>query len=113
MPLPSPVTANLSSPATPDRRSSAIESFLDFAPSESDSDAEVETVAGVVVPPRRTSIDDIEVVTRSPVVASYHRTRDDITVMPSRSATEAELVAPRRSQFSLDHQHPFANEGES
>ncbi|KAJ7272672.1 hypothetical protein B0H12DRAFT_590810 [Mycena haematopus] len=101
IPLPSPRL----SPATPDRRSSAIESFLDFAPSDSeDNDTDV-----VVVSPRRTSIDDIEVVARSPAVASYG-TRDDITVMPSRSATEAELVAPRRSQFSLDHQHPFANE---
>ncbi|KAF8166660.1 hypothetical protein K438DRAFT_1857122 [Mycena galopus ATCC 62051] len=114
-PLPVPALPLSTSPATPDRRSSAIESFLDFAPSDSDdpedadADAEVQTVSNVVVlSPRRTSIDDIEVVTRSPARANFHGTRDDITIMPSRSATETELVAPRRSQFSLDHQHPFA-----
>ncbi|KAF7357024.1 hypothetical protein MVEN_01039000 [Mycena venus] len=110
--LPLPTSPTRISPGTPDRRSSTIESFLDFAPSDSDDpeEAETETIAGLVVSPRRTSIDDIEVVARSPVVANFHGTQDDITVMPSRSAAEAELVAPRRSQFSLDHQHPFANE---
>ncbi|KAF7370994.1 hypothetical protein MSAN_00733600 [Mycena sanguinolenta] len=118
-PLPVPTLPLPTSPAT-ERRTSTIESFLDFAPSDSDEndidndDATEEAQVTNVVPvsPRRTSIDDIEVVTRSPatIVTSYLGTRDDITVMPSRSATEAELVAPRRSQFSLDHQHPFANE---
>ncbi|KAJ6485719.1 hypothetical protein C8R45DRAFT_280179 [Mycena sanguinolenta] len=120
-PLPVPTLPLPTSPAT-GRRASTIESFLDFAPSDSDenendadndNDTEEAQVANVVVvSPRRTSIDDIEVVARSPatIVASYLGTRDDITVMPSRSAAEAELVAPRRSQFSLDHQHPFANE---
>ncbi|KAJ7885999.1 hypothetical protein B0H13DRAFT_2277771 [Mycena leptocephala] len=95
LPIPSPVS--------PDRRSTAIESFLDF-----DRDSEEEET-DVVIAPRRTSIDDIEIVARTPVVTI--QTRDDIHVMPSRSATENELVAPKRSQFSLDHQHPFANEG--
>ncbi|KAJ7777402.1 hypothetical protein B0H16DRAFT_956458 [Mycena metata] len=94
-------------PVTPDRRTSTIESFLDFGPGEqSESDSEDTGIA--VAPPRRTSIDEIEVVARTPVVAI--QTRDDIHVMPSRSATENELVSLRRSQFSLDHQHPFANE---
>jgi hypothetical protein len=97
-----PVPA-LPSPVSPDRRSTAIESFLDF-----DRDSEEEET-DVVIAPRRTSIDDIEIVARTPVVTI--QTRDDIHVMPSRSATENELVAPKRSQFSLDHQHPFANEG--
>lgn len=94
-------------PVTPDRRTSTIESFLDFGVGDaSESDSED---AGVAIPPRRTSIDEIEVVARAPTVAV--QTRDDIHVMPSRSATENELVSFRRSQFSLDHQHPFANEG--
>ncbi|KAJ7173670.1 hypothetical protein C8R46DRAFT_1083596 [Mycena filopes] len=93
-------------PVTPDRRTSTIESFLDFGVGDaSESDSED---AGVVIAPRRTSIDEIEVVARAPTVAI--QTRDDIHVMPSRSATENELVSLRRSQFSLDHQHPFANE---
>ncbi|KAJ6581028.1 hypothetical protein B0H19DRAFT_1251290 [Mycena capillaripes] len=101
------------SPATPDRRNSTIESFLDFGRDGSDSDTDdtgtgVGTSTGYAATPRRTSIDDIEVVARSPV--PMIQTRDDIHVMPSRSATEKELVAPKRSQFSLDHQHPFANE---
>jgi len=108
-PVPSLPLSNLS-PSTPDRgsavESSAAESFLDFDGRDTDeSDTDGTDVAGV---PRRTSIDDIEVVARAPAVT--FQTRDDIHVMPSRSATETELVAPRRSQFSLDHQHPFANE---
>ncbi|KAK7031538.1 hypothetical protein R3P38DRAFT_3187250 [Favolaschia claudopus] len=110
--LPLPSSPRLSPGIAPDRRASTIESFLDFAPSDSDDEeAEVGTVSGVVVAsPRRTSIDDIEVVARSAAIADFRGTQDDITVMPRRSAAEAELVAPRRSQFSLDHQHPFANE---
>ncbi|KAJ7035553.1 hypothetical protein C8F04DRAFT_1394654 [Mycena alexandri] len=94
------------SPVTPDRRTSTIESFLDFGPGEaSESDSED---TGIAAAPRRTSIDEIEVVARTPAVVI--QTRDDIHVMPTRSATENELVSLRRSQFSLDHQHPFANE---
>ncbi|KAJ6547862.1 hypothetical protein B0H10DRAFT_2130634 [Mycena sp. CBHHK59/15] len=77
-------------------------SFLDFG-SRDDSDAEEADEPR----PRLTSIDDIEVVARAPVVAI--QTRDDIHVMPRRSVTENELVG-RRGQFSLDHQHPFAIE---
>ncbi|KAJ7493259.1 hypothetical protein B0H11DRAFT_2005591 [Mycena galericulata] len=115
-PVPSLPVASLSpspSPATPDRRStveSTVESFLDFGGRDTDeSDSEDTDVVGV---PRRTSIDDIEIVTRTPTSTPSItiQTRDDIHVMPSRSAMENELVAPRRSQFSLDHQHPFANE---
>ncbi|KAJ6605842.1 hypothetical protein B0H10DRAFT_2076105 [Mycena sp. CBHHK59/15] len=65
-------------------------SFLDFG-SRDDSDAEEADEPR----PRLTSIDDIEVVARAPVVAI--QTRDDIHVMPRRSVTENEL-------------HPFAIE---
>ncbi|KAJ7614649.1 hypothetical protein DFH06DRAFT_1484188 [Mycena polygramma] len=117
-PVPS-LPATLSPVAPDDRRSSTIESFLDFGRDDSTEEEEDEDDTGPVVTfapiPRRTSIDDIQVVARAPVASvrspvSNIQTRDDIHVMPSRSATEKELVGQRRSQFSLDHQHPFANE---
>ncbi|KAJ6474679.1 hypothetical protein C8R47DRAFT_986821 [Mycena vitilis] len=120
-PVPS-LPATLSPVALDDRRSSTIESFLDFGRDDSTEEEEGdEDDTGPVVTfapvRRRTSIDDIQVVARTPVASvrspvSNIQTRDDIHVMPSRSATEKELVGQRRSQFSLDHQHPFANEGE-
>ncbi|KAJ7780280.1 hypothetical protein DFH07DRAFT_950324 [Mycena maculata] len=111
LPIPSPTPSSATpSPATPDRRSaveSTVESFLDFGGRDSDESDPDETDMDAGVP-RRTSIDDIEVVARTPAI--MFQTRDDLHVMPRRSSTENELVMPRRSQFSLDHQHPFANE---
>ncbi|KAJ7708831.1 hypothetical protein B0H17DRAFT_1124628 [Mycena rosella] len=104
-PVPSlPTISPAASPIAAPERTSTADSFLDFSRDTSESDTDD---ADVLVP-RRTSIDDIEVVARTPAVAIH--TRDDIHVMPSRSAAENDLVTPLRSQFSLDHQHPFANE---
>ncbi|KAJ7089830.1 hypothetical protein B0H15DRAFT_839421 [Mycena belliarum] len=112
-PVPSlPPHSAAPSPVSVPSRSSMAQSFLDFG-SRDASDSDTEDIDVAV--PRRTSIDEIEIVARTPVwtpTAASFQTRDDLHVMPSRSATENELVAPRRSQFSLDHQHPFANEAE-
>ncbi|KAJ7623676.1 hypothetical protein FB45DRAFT_926408 [Roridomyces roridus] len=104
-----PTLSARASPVSPSRQPPTVESFLDFGGRDTDESSGAENDVEDVDPvPRRTSIEEIEVVApraQAPIV-----TRDDIHVMPSRSATETELVAPRRSQFSLDHQHPFANE---
>ncbi|KAJ7230657.1 hypothetical protein GGX14DRAFT_584168 [Mycena pura] len=103
-PVPSFPSVSSASSVSHDR-TSKVESFLDFGSRDTDSDTDD---ADAPVTRRRTSIDDIEVAART--LPLLIETRDDIHVMPSRSAAERELVTPRRSQFSLDHQHPFAIE---
>ncbi|KAF7317832.1 hypothetical protein MKEN_00871100 [Mycena kentingensis (nom. inval.)] len=113
-PVPSLPSSSSSKPPTPlddsERAASRVESFLDFGSgsrSTTDDDSESDlTDSPSLLPP--STIEDLQVVARSP--PTLIETRDDIHVMPSRSAAERDLVAPRRSQFSLDRQHPFANE---
>ncbi|CAK5273795.1 unnamed protein product [Mycena citricolor] len=112
VPLLPSLSASSSSSVGPDHRS-VVESFLDFGPA-SDSEADDSKAAGSQKK-KRTSIEDLSVVTDTPPLrlVPVQQTRDDIQIMPRRSAVETELVTPRRSQFSLDHQHPFAIEAPS
>ncbi|KAJ7282087.1 hypothetical protein C8J57DRAFT_1560604 [Mycena rebaudengoi] len=96
-----PPVPTLPTTISPDRASTS--SFLDFDLDVSDGELD----SPVILERKRTSIDDIQVVARSPAL-TFH-TQDDIQIMPTRSAAEAAVVS-RRSQFSLDNQHPFATE---
>ncbi|KAF7309490.1 hypothetical protein MIND_00319800 [Mycena indigotica] len=101
---PVPSLPSSTSPSTPDRRSSRVESFLDFGSRDVTDEDTDETES----PMEQSAIEDIQVVARTP--PPLIQTQDDIHVMPSRSAAERDLVATLPSQFSLDRQHPFANE---
>ncbi|KAJ7065271.1 hypothetical protein C8F01DRAFT_737553 [Mycena amicta] len=104
---PVPSLPSSSKSPTPDGRSSRVESFLDFGSGSRDAtDEDTDDTDSAVRRP--TTIEEIQVVARTPT--KLVQTRDDIHLMPSRSAAERDLVAARRSQFSLDRQHPFANE---